>query len=58
MLVVVENEAGELSYIDGLDKESIKQYADVDKLETVFENGVITKRCTLQQIRERLKSQR
>ena len=54
MLVVLEDEAAGLKYIDGLNEETIKEYEAVNVLETVFENGKLLIDQSIEDIRNTL----
>ena len=55
-VVVVEDKEGKLNLIDNLDWKTEQQYCNdgINKLETVFEDGVLIKEYTLKQIRNKI----
>lgn len=54
MVVVAEAPSGKIGYFDELNKEIIKQYADIDLLEVVFKDGKIIRDESLREIRDRI----
>lgn len=57
MVAVIKGEDGEITYVDQLSEADLEKYADVDLLETVFEDGQLLRDQSLSEIRQILQNQ-